>query len=283
MSAGLTCWGVYREPAHSPGRVDDDAAILERVGAALTERGFGVELVAADALIETPSANVFAMCERGKILDRLAAMEKSGSIIVNSPAAIRNTYRHRMIELFAQRGVRAPLSRIVATDAAKPRAADCMWVKRYDFHATQPDDVMYVASERGWLEALRHFAERGIPFVVAQEHVAGDLIKFYGVRSGAGRADANWFEWFYHRDKGMLGHRFAAARLHEAALDAAAAVGLEVFGGDAIVRADGEPMIIDLNAWPSYALYRDRAAQAIAELLSERFRRRPRIVASTRN
>ena len=68
----------------------------------------------------------------------------------------------------------------------KPRPADCMWVKRYDFHATQPDDVMYIASETGWRQALREFAERGIPFVIAQEHVAGDLVKFYGVRNGAG-------------------------------------------------------------------------------------------------
>ena len=155
MSAAMTCWGVYREPAHSPGRIDDDAAILESVGAVLAERGFRVELIAADGLVETPSANVFVMCERGTILDRLAAMEKAGSIVVNSPAAIRNTYRHRMIELFARHRVPAPLSRIVATDASKPRPADCVWVKRYDFHATQPDDVMYVASETGWREALR--------------------------------------------------------------------------------------------------------------------------------
>jgi hypothetical protein len=188
-----------------------------------------------------------------------------------------------MIELFAQRRVRAPLSRTVATDAMKPRPADCMWVKRYDFHATQPDDVMYVASETGWRQALRQFAERGIPFVIAQEHVAGDLVKFYGVRNTAAPADANWFQWFYHRDKGMLGHSFAAPSLHEAALDAAAALGLEIFGGDAIIKADGQPMIIDLNAWPSYALYRDQAARAIADCLSERFQRRPRIVASTRN
>ena len=98
--------------------------------------------------------------------------------------------------------------------------------------------------------------------------MAGDLVKFYGVRNAAGTGDADWFQWFYHRDKGMLGHAFDAARLSKAALGAAAALGLEIFGGDAVIKANGEPMIIDLNAWPSYALYRDRAAEAIADCLS---------------
>jgi hypothetical protein len=283
MNADLACVGVLREPAHSPGRVEDDAAIMRRVGEALSERGFRVELIAADALAEAPAANLFIMCERGAVLDRLAAMEKAGSVVVNAPGAIRNTYRHRTVELFARHRVPAPVSWVVATDANKPRPADCAWVKRYDFHATQRDDVMYAASETGWREALRRFAERGIPFVVAQEHVAGDLVKFYGVRNSAGTRDADWFQWFYHRDKGMLGHSFDPARLSKAALAAAAALGLEIFGGDAVIQANGEPMIIDLNAWPSYALYRDRAAQAIADCLAERFRPRPRLVASARN
>ncbi|MBV8794702.1 MAG: hypothetical protein JO136_07150 [Hyphomicrobiales bacterium] len=283
MNRGPACIGVLREPAHSPGRVDDDAAIMERVAEAMRERGFSVELIAADALVENGSANLFVMCERGTVLDRLAAMEQRGSIVVNSPAAIRNTYRHRMVELFTRRGVSAPLSWIVAADANTPRPADCAWIKRYDFHATQRDDVMYAASETGWREALRRFADRGIPFVVAQEHVAGDLVKFYGVRNRAVAPDANWFQWFYHRDKGMLGHALDPARLSEAAFQAAAALGVEVFGGDAVIRADGQPMIIDLNAWPSYALYRDRAAEAIADCLTERFQRRPRLVASARN
>ncbi|HEY1780772.1 MAG TPA: hypothetical protein VGG79_10140 [Roseiarcus sp.] len=283
MNMGLTCVGVLREPAHSPGRVDDDAAIMRSVADALTERGFSVELVAAEALMDAPSANLFVMCERGTVLDRLAMMEKTGSIVVNSPTAIRNTYRHRMVELFTRHHVSAPMSWIVSADANMPRPADCAWVKRYDFHATQREDVMYAASETGWREALRRFAERGIPFVVAQEHVPGDLIKFYGVRNGAEAAGANWFQWFYHRDKGMLGHSFDPAHLSKAAFDAAAALGLEIFGGDAVVKPNGEPMIIDLNAWPSYALYRDRAAQAIADCLTERFRRRPRLVASARN
>ena len=283
MNAGLTCVGVLREPAHSPGRIEDDAAIMRRVGEALAERGFSVELIAADAVVEASGVNLFVMCERGTVLDRLATMEKAGAIVVNGPAAIRNTYRHRMVKLFAQHSVSAPMSWVVATDANMARPADCAWVKRYDFHATQRDDVMYAASETGWREALRRFAERGIPFVVAQEHVAGDLVKFYGVRNSAGTADNNWFQWFYHRDKGMLGHSFDAARLREAGLAAAAALGLEIFGGDAVIKANGEPMIIDLNAWPSYALYRDRAARAIADCLAERFRRRPRLVASARN
>jgi hypothetical protein len=283
MNSAMTCMGVLREPAHSPGRVDDDAAIMRRVGEAMTERGFSVELVAADAVIGVSSPNVFVMCERGTALDRLAAMEKAGSIVVNSPLAIRNTYRHRMVKLFAQQFVSAPMSWIVASDANMARPADCAWVKRYDFHATQRDDVMYAASETGWREALRRFSERGIPFVIAQEHVPGDLVKFYGVRNGAASTDGDWFQWFYHRDKGMLGHAFDPARLREAALHAAAALELEIFGGDAVIKSNGEPMIIDLNAWPSYALYRDRAARAIADCLTERFRRRPRLVASARN
>ena len=81
----------------------------------------------------------------------------------------------------------------------------------------------------------------------------------------------------------MLGHSFDPARLSKAGLDAAEALGLEVFGGDAVIQRNGEPMIIDLNAWPSYALYRDRAAEAIADCLIQRFQRRPRLVASARN
>ena len=90
--------------------------------------------------------------------------------------------------------------------------------------------------------------------------------------------DTNWFEWFYHRDKGMTGYPFKVERLRAVARSAAAALGVEVFGGDAIIRRDGEPVIIDLNAWPSYAKYRDKAAQSIADYLAHRFHRGPRAV-----
>ena len=273
-----TCRGIYREPDHSPGRVDDDRAIMDCVAEALTSRGFSVELVEVDAAFDDRCANLFAMCERGTVLDRLTEAQNAGSVVVNSPNAIRNTYRHRMIELFARHHVASPASHVVASNAKGKQPAAAVWVKRYDFHATQPSDVIYIASEAGWHEALDRFAKRDIPFIIAQEHVTGDLVKFYGVRGEMRPVAANWFEWFYHRDKGMLGHSFEVARLRDAAFGAAAALGLEIFGGDAVIQEDGKPMIIDINAWPSYARYRERAAQAIANHLAQRFERRVRIV-----
>ncbi|HEY8274638.1 MAG TPA: hypothetical protein VIG56_08810, partial [Pseudolabrys sp.] len=197
-----TCRGIYREPDHSPGRVDDDRAIMDCVGEALTSRGFSVELVEVDAAFDGRCANLFAMCERGTVLDHLTDAQNAGSVVVNSPNAIRNTYRHRMIELFARHHVASPASHVVASNAKGPPPAAAVWVKRYDFHATQPSDVIYTASEAGWHEALDRFAKRGIPFIIAQEHAPGDLVKFYGVRGEMRPVAANWFEWFYHRDKG---------------------------------------------------------------------------------
>jgi len=282
MSPTMTCWGIYRESAHSPGRVDDDAAILDAVGEALRARGFAVTLLdtedAAPALAAT-SAMIFAMCEQGLILDRLQRAAEAGAVVVNTPAAIRNTYRHRMVELFGKARVPAPVSHVVATDAAALPPSQDVWIKRYDFHATQSDDVMYVASQAGLRQALAGFTARGIPFVVVQEHVAGDLIKFYGVGSGIkGLPTPAWFEWFYHRDKGMTGYGFRPERLTEVARQAAAALGVEIFGGDAIIRPDGEPVIIDLNAWPSYARFRAAAAEAIVAYLAQRYHRGPRAV-----
>jgi hypothetical protein len=44
-----------------------------------------------------------------------------------------------------------------------------------------------------------------------------------------------------------------------------------VYGGDAIATASGELVLLDVNAWPSFALYRDEASAAIAAYLANRF------------
>jgi hypothetical protein len=283
MSPNQRCWGIYREAEHSPSREDDDAAILRATAKALTERGFEVRLCAPEQAGEALSeggARIFAMCEQPEILDALGRAEDAGAVVVNSTESVRNTYRRRLIESFERAGVRAPQSRMVATDPATPPPALPVWIKRQDFHATRSGDVLFADCEASWRRALASFAERGMPFVVVQDHVAGDLIKFYGVRPPGG-TEAPWFVWFYHRDQQLAGHAFDKAALRERASAAAAALNIEVFGGDAIIDADGQAWIIDINAWPSFALYREAAAAAIADHLAARFARPPSTIMET--
>jgi hypothetical protein len=275
----LPCWGIYREPAHSPGRESDDAEILRATAAELAALGFSVELKAPEELPEVDDAGVppflFAMCEGIPIVERLAAWERCGVCVVNRPEAIRNTDRERTIALFEKHGVPFPRSLLVETASSRSLGmpGPC-WIKRGDVHATQEGDVSFAPGPSDVAAGLARLAARGIGNAVVQEHVPGDLIKFYGV-AGAddGHERPSWFRWFYHRDQTLSNHSFSEDSLAAATTKAALALGLEVYGGDAIASEGGMITVIDLNAWPSFALYRQAAAEHIAALLAERFAR----------
>jgi glutathione synthase/RimK-type ligase-like ATP-grasp enzyme len=79
-------------------------------------------------------------------------------------------------------------------------------------------------------------------------------VKFYGV-TGTSYFDV---AQAWNAADGLV-----AARLRDAAQDAAAALGLEVCGGDAIVSG-GQFKIVDFNDWPSFERVRAQAAHAIA-------------------
>jgi hypothetical protein len=266
------CWGVFRERAHSPGRECDDAEILRLTAKCLEERGVEVtlrepaELHDVDA--ERPRA-VFLMCERVEALERLLAWERAGVTQVNRPEAVLDTYRDRMIARFAGARVRFIPSRLVATDGSVADPVEPVWVKRADVHNTQDGDVAFAPDRDAFRQSLAGLAARGIRRAVVQPHLRGDLVKFYGIGDPA--EGAAWFRWFYHKGQVLAGHAFAADDLARLARAAAAALGLEVYGGDAIVPADGMPVLLDLNAWPSFALFRDEAAPIIAAHLARRF------------
>jgi hypothetical protein len=273
--AELTCWGLFREREHSPGRESDDAEILRLTGKHLEAHGMQVELRAPEDLVatEVPPDGVFFMCERMEALTTLLAWQERGVRLVNSPLAVLNTYRARMIAQLREANVAFVPSRLVATDAADVAARLPIWVKRADVHNTQDGDVVFAETQDAVAAALAGLAARGIEGAVLQPHVAGDLIKFYGVGPGGGGPDGGppWFRWFYHKDQRLAGHAFDAARLARLVREAATALGLEIYGGDAIASADGGLQLLDLNAWPSFALYRDEAAPVIASYLALRF------------
>ena len=139
-----------------------------------------------------------------------------------------------------------------------------VWIKRGDVHAERREDVVR-ATVDGLAAALAMFAARGIPCVAVQEHVPGPLVKFYGV------ADSRLFRW-YGADAGfgMERPRIDEDRLKALAFDAAALLGLEVFGGDVAFPEPDRPVLIDINDWPSFAPFRAEAAGAIAQFVQDR-------------
>jgi hypothetical protein len=269
------CWGIFREVAHSPGRESDDAEILRLTGKHLEAKGLQVVLKTPEEINGVDEGRprfVFLMCERVDVLRRLRALEASGVPQVNSTQSVLNTYRERMLEAFVEANVPFIASRLVGTSAADAGGALPAWVKRADVHNTQEGDVVFAPTADAVAAALRGLAGRGIPRAVIQPHVPGDLVKFYGVGAGGGPHGAPpWFRWFYHKDQKLAGHRFEERSLARLVRSAASALGLEVYGGDAIVTPDSEIVLLDVNAWPSFALYRDEAAARIATHLVLRF------------
>jgi hypothetical protein len=88
-----------------------------------------------------------------------------------------------------------------------------------------------------------------------QRAIEGAVVKFYGVSGG---------EYFSALPEGRELPERTHRELAQAANAAAAAIGLEAWGGDAILDSEGGFKIIDFNDWPSYGRVREHAARAIA-------------------
>lgn len=259
--------GVFREPEYSPGRVDDDAAILERTRDALEKRGIALRLGGIDVLEQADATVVLAMCQSDAALaalDRIAAHTR----VANSPDAIRACHRYETVRRLAGTAVPFPATRIVRTTAPfpTPGVAPC-WVKRGDVHATTSDDVVFAPDDAAVARALEDFSARSIARAALQSHVEGVVVKFYGI------IDGRFFRCYAQHGTVPA----PLSTLWDAALAGASALGLEVFGGDLVVGADGRPVIIDLNDWPSFARCRDEAAEAIAGYVVDSLLDAPRV------
>ena len=268
------CWGVFREVAHSPGRESDDSEILRLTGKHLEARGLQVILKTPDEVNGVDAVRprfVFLMCERVEVLGKLRALEASGVPHVNTTQAVLNTYRERMIEAFAEANVPFIESRVVSTQDRRVEGAPPVWVKRADVHNTRAGDVVFAPTTDTVRQALEGLAARRIPRAVLQPHVDGDLVKFYAIGTAGPHGAPSWFCWFYHKEQRLAGYPFDEARLARLVRGAGAALGLEVYGGDVIVPPSGAPVLLDVNAWPSFALYRDEAAERVAAHLALRF------------
>ena len=271
----LRGWGIFRERTHSPGRESDDTEILRLTGKQLEARGYQIVLKTTDDLAvpdESRPDLVFLMCETFEPLRQLAELEVRGVPHVNPIDAVLSTYRDRMIARLEAAGVPFVPSRLVDTRRPAPAVDLPVWVKRADVHNTQDGDVVQVESAAALARALAALAARGIERAVLQPHVAGDLVKFYGVGVAEPGGAPPWFHWFHHADQQLAGYPVDAGRLARVFAHAASTLGLEVYGGDAIVSEDAL-VLLDLNAWPSFARVREEASRVIAAHLVRRLER----------
>lgn len=254
--------GVYREKRFSPGKVEHDAAIMDMTLAALAELGCRVAGVTPESLRSvTPRPPwVVTMAQSTEALALLDEWQEHGTRVINSSISIRNCYRKPLTKLLAEAGIKTPRGRMISLD--QPVGAHNLpwlqptWLKRGDVHAMQEGDVVLVKTPTDLEPALRHFRGHEIGDVLLQEHIDGEVIKFYGVRR------KSYFKAFWATTGAAATAQ--AGPLQDLAEEAARAVGIEVYGGDAVMTPERELFLIDLNDWPSFSRCGSEAAVSIA-------------------
>src|ERR1043165_6779907 len=101
--------GIYREERFSPGKEQDDRAILDAAARALRSAGLAVDLLHGDRLPRlgrTPEL-IFAMCQSPEALAWLDEASRR-TIVVNSPDSIRACYPANLVAPLARAGTARP-------------------------------------------------------------------------------------------------------------------------------------------------------------------------------
>lgn len=258
---------LYRSSTYSPGRHrNNDAAIMDATTERLAENGWSVERV-GESDVEAgiiPDADLYLnMCQGRAGSVRLLDLEDRGACIVNRPSSVLGCHRHRLVRTLDASGLPFPVTVMLPTTAAPLFETDLpdgdFWVKRGDVHAQEAADVVRTSRD-GLATVLAAFGDRGVKQVAVQAHVPGPVLKFYGV------GDGSLFHAFREDGRPVDGDTVDLYSLRHLAFAAARAVGLTVFGGDAVVPSRTHPVLVDLNDWPSFAPVREEAAAAIAQV-----------------
>ena len=272
--------GISRSPQFSPNSCNRDKAIFDAVASRLQRSDNEVSVISEDFFVAVDLAEfdmVFSMARSDYVLRILADAERTTSLpVYNSALALLQTMRSRLVALLHSADIPQPSFQVIEPitpfNLASLVIPFPLWAKRGDACAQRATDVRYITNETDFLQAIADFEADGVSSVVVEEHVCGDLIKFYGVEGSdffhfGYPVDGEGFSKFgLERYNGKPSrYEFSIATLKTVTDNAARATHLTVYGGDAIVRPDGTFVIIDFNDWPSFSACRKQAAKAIAQ------------------
>ena len=280
---------ISRAERYSPNSIDKDAAILHSLCKELKHYGYDVDSTDEISLGANDNRRVYiSMARTDQALDLLDHATRRGAIVMNDPHAVVLCKNRRLLmQTLANAGLNTPAAAAAAAAAAAPTASASApktpsnsasapqapsgyWVKKNRGYSEQAADVCYAADGDQLTTIVAQMKARGIDDIYVTSHVEGDLVKFYGV------AGTDFFRTFYPGDdrqfkfaqeeiNGLPQHYSFDAESLQRSIDAAARhIGLDFYGGDAIIAPDGTATIIDFNDWPSYSRCREEAARAMA-------------------
>lgn len=259
---------IYRAPQFSPNSVQVDKEVMDAVCSQLAARSFLVEkrveteLTAWDLMVPNVMAPDLVLT-MGRLPATLGLLRAVDCPVINSPDSV-SLCCHR-----------SKLNNLLATyqlPVAPHEGNDGYWLKRGKGCAECRDDVVFCSNRIQLQKQLTAFHHRGLTDVDISAHQLGDVVKFYGV------AGTPFFRYYYSGEGGRTKYgqefvngsphhyAFSDASLQLQATHAALLTDTWVYGGDAVVHADGTFHLIDFNDWPSFSRCREEAAAAIGGL-----------------
>ena len=260
---------IARDTADSPNMTSNDAAILERISTLLTERG--VEVVQLDGEAELPHDIdiVCSMSRTASILQQLKSAEMRGVKVLNPTAAVENCSRKDFMSILGENDIPQPHYKVIGTaDELLDNCFPC-WIKKAEGWSNHKEDVSFAQTKEEAATAMALLASHGIRQAIQMLHCRGDIVKFYGIGDTLFHYSYPINSKFGHEEVNGTPQKYSfnANKLKEIAQRAAKAIGLAIYGGDAIITPQGEISIIDMNDFPSFTVIREEAAQEITELI----------------
>ena len=265
---------IARNPKNSPGMYGKDRAILCSVADILSSNGHSVQLLTEEEYAKEHCRFdiIINMSRTHSTLEKLCLAQASGTIVANTPQAVRNCSRRIFTVCLQKENIPQPQYTIHNADEEAPSEGYPLWIKKSEGWSEHPSDVCYASNRKEAAAALANFKGRGINEVVICRHIEGDIIKFYGIGQEffrVCRPNPDDTKFGLEKINGAPHHYpIDSGKLHATALAAAHSTGVEIFGGDAIITPEGKIYIIDLNDFPSFSAVRDEAAQAIYDLIT---------------
>ena len=254
---------ILRAERFSPNSVGRDTAIMKAVTERLQAYGHEVVTINEDHLQPNHQIAGQLILSMGRLPATLRWLEAQEAKVINTPQSVIRCRRSLLEQTMKRCGVPVP----------PMEGTHGYWLKRSDSSAQTKDDIVFCSDKEELKRKIDDFHQRGIDDYTVSAHIVGDVVKFYGVR-GTG-----FFHHYYPTDDGMSKfgneqfngrahhYKFKAADLQQVSERLAAAVGIDVYGGDCIVKPDGTFCLIDFNDWPSFSRCREEAADAIVKLI----------------